>query len=31
MHEILQSFNHGYQEDLETLRSKETDQSSQRP
>ncbi|MFJ6003654.1 hypothetical protein [Arthrobacter sp. NPDC092385] len=31
MHEILQSFNHGYQEDLETLRSEELDQNSQRP
>lgn len=30
MHEILQSFNHGYQEDLETLRGEELDRNNQR-
>ncbi|WP_237687314.1 TnpV protein [Arthrobacter sunyaminii] len=31
MHEIIQSFNHGYQQDLENLRAEETDRDNQRP
>ncbi|MBG6218979.1 hypothetical protein IWX75_003467 [Arthrobacter sp. CAN_A6] len=30
MHEIIQSFNHGYQEDLENLRAEELDRDNQR-
>lgn len=29
MHEIIQSFNHGYQEDLEILRAEELDRNNQ--
>lgn len=31
MHEIIQSFNHGYQQDLENLRAEELDRDNQRP
>ena len=31
MHEIIQSFNHGYQQDLENLRVEELDRENQRP
>ena len=31
MHEIIQSFNHGYQQDLESLRAEELERENQRP